>query len=180
MRDQLDAVTMRADKFPSGQKDNSSPELEFRMASLADTILLSALHDLCFKPILNEPWTPDTFAQLIAMPGTTALIAIRHEDLATVGFLIFRVAADECEIISLGVDPGARRQAVATRLLAHIYGHIQAAGAARVFLEVAADNSAARSFYQNHGFIEVGVRLGYYARSGAARTDAAVLRLDLP
>ena len=52
------------------------------------------------------------------------------------------------------------------------------AGAKSLFLEVGADNTAARSLYSQTGFAEVGRRPAYYARhEGFA--DALVLRLTL-
>jgi ribosomal-protein-alanine N-acetyltransferase len=48
-------------------------------------------------------------------------------------------------------------------------------GDGEMFLEVAADNAPAIGLYQSAGFIQAGVRCGYYARSGGA-VDALVLK----
>ena len=49
-----------------------------------------------------------------------------------------------------------------------------AAGSARVFLEVAEDNAAARALYLRHGFAQVGRRPAYYRR-GQTRAAAALV-----
>ncbi len=87
--------------------------------------------------------------------------------------VLLRVAADEAEILTIGV--AARRQGLGTALMAAALAAARAQGAAAMFLEVAADNAAARGLYGNLGFAAAGQRRGYYA-NGA---DALLLRRDL-
>ena len=63
---------------------------------------------------------------------------------------------DECEILSLGVVPERRRRGIGSALLAAIGEEAGRRGGHRVFLEVAADNAAARALYSTSGFIQVG------------------------
>jgi ribosomal-protein-alanine N-acetyltransferase len=46
-------------------------------------------------------------------------------------------------------------------------------GAHEAFLEVRADNAAARAMYRSAGFAELGIRRGYY---DAGRVDAVTMR----
>lgn len=55
---------------------------------------------------------------------------------------------------------------------------LEAAGAAKVFLEVARHNTPARKLYRALGFVEVGERPDYYRHRGAP-VGALVLRRDL-
>ncbi len=87
--------------------------------------------------------------------------------------------ARESEILTLAVAPWARRQGVAKALVQAVTEEAQRRGAHAVFLEVAADNPAARDLYQGLGFIRAGLRKAYYARSGAPAADALVLRRAL-
>jgi len=48
---------------------------------------------------------------------------------------------------------------------------------AEVFLEVRADNPIARTLYRSLGFVEIGVRRGYYQPDGV---DAISMRLEVP
>ena len=133
---------------------------------------LAAIHAEAFAGPHDAPWSEAAFADLLAQPGVFAL------DSAD-GFILMRAVADEAEILTLAVRPGARRGGQGARLVGE--GVLAAAtrGAARVFLEVADDNMAARALYARAGFVEAGRRPGYYAGAGGGRRDALLLALNL-
>jgi ribosomal-protein-alanine N-acetyltransferase len=135
---------------------------------------LGALYEACFC----EPYGEPAVATLLMAPGSRALISrARVNELAQdVGFVIFRHAADEAEILSIGVVPGARRRGAGRALLAAAVEGAAAAGAAAIFLEVGEDNSAARVLYETAGFVPVGRRLNYYRRADRSRVAAIVMR----
>lgn len=122
-------------------------------------------------------------AALLAVAGTFALVAERAPEMgresatpdrAPVGLVLFRVAVDEAEILTLGVIPEARRAGVGRALLEAALENARALGAAALFLEVAADNAAAIALYQQAEFGAVGSRKDYYASAGET-VDALVL-----
>ena len=89
--------------------------------------------------------------------GQSVLLALL--DGAPAGFCAFRqTAPDEAELLNLAVDPALRRKGVALALLHELARQTQG----DMFLEVAEDNLPARRLYLKHGFIEAGVRRGYY------------------
>ncbi|MOA55905.1 ribosomal-protein-alanine N-acetyltransferase [compost metagenome] len=45
-----------------------------------------------------------------------------------------------------------------------------------VLLEVRPSNRSAVSFYQHHGYLQIGVRRGYYPAEQGAREDALVMQ----
>lgn len=137
-------------------------------ASHAD--VLAALHAAC----LEETWPAADICALLRQPGVFAALAA---DAVPVGFVLWRVAADEAEILSLGVLPTTRRHGIATALLEAVVFSLLAAGVVSLFLEVAADNRAALAFYRTHGFGEVGRRSRYYRRANERDADALVLKL---
>ena len=96
------------------------------------------------------------------------------------GFLLARAASDEAEILTLAVDPAHRRQGIARDLVTCALGACPDLGAARLFLEVAADNPAALALYDSLGFAEIGRRKRYYPRPNAAAVDAVVMRRAVP
>jgi len=93
--------------------------------------------------------------------------------------VLARCVLDEAEIISLGVLPPRRRQGHAGALMAAVAERARATGVRSLFLEVEADNVAARDLYEGLGFVRVGQRRAYYSRPGAAAADALLLRLAL-
>lgn len=138
---------------------------------------MAALHRACFTT--PPPWSADAFAALLADPLVLCLTAPQ-------ALLLVRLVAGEAEILTLAVHPDRRRQGVAQRLIAT--AHAQVAGRAdAAFLEVAADNAAARALYDRAGYRLVGTRSGYYRSAATAAVDAAamapvdalVLRRDL-
>lgn len=148
-------------------------------AGPAHAAVLATLHAACF----DDAWDEAAFAGLLATPGTRALIAIADGGAPIsvlggggppLGFVMIRQAADEVEILTIGVLPAARRGGVAALLLGGGLADARHAGAATAFLEVAVDNAAARAFYTAQGFTEVGRRARYYERA-AGRVDALIL-----
>lgn len=139
-----------------------------RIGRCRDAALLSALHGACF----DRGWDAAAFGEILAMPGAAAWSA--ETDDGPTGFIVLRQAADEAEIITVGTVPEQRRGGLAARLIRHSAGELT--GCARLFLEVAARNSAARALYARLGFNEVGRRRKYYDNGD----DALVLARSLP
>ena len=81
-----------------------------------------------------------------------------EQDGALVGYVVAWVIDDEAEILTIAVDPAARRRGVGRALV-----EAALAGTRRAHLEVRADNGAARGLYEGLGFEVVGRRAGYYA-----------------
>lgn len=136
--------------------------------------VLAALHALCFP---EEPWDAAAIASLCSPPEGFALLALRGEE--PVGFALARVAAGEGEILTIGVLPTDRRSGVGRRLVTTILETARNLGAEAVFLEVADDNSAARTLYMSNGFEPVGRRPGYYKRADGS-VAALVMRCTIP
>ena len=104
-------------------------------------------------------------ASLLRTPGTVALLDERG------AFVMVRHAGGEAELLYVGGPAGG---AAAGAWLARCSRRSSEAQAGPVFLEVAADNAAARGLYDSAGFVPCGVRPDYY---GPGR-DALVLRRD--
>jgi ribosomal-protein-alanine N-acetyltransferase len=122
--------------------------------------VLTALHAACFTAPWDQPWTERSFTDVLQMPGTGARIAALGSE--PVGFAIARVAADEAELLLIGIHPAHRRAGHGRVLLDHLVEALRAAGAARLFLEVAESNRAGTAFYRAAGFDPVGRRRKYY------------------
>lgn len=128
---------------------------------------LAAIHAECFPP--GEAWSAEAIAGLMAMPGVAALHRPGE------GFVLFRAAADEAEILTIAVRPAARRRGAGRALLAAAMAAAAEVGARRMVLEVAATNAPARALYEGAGFVMAGLRRRYYADG----TDALLLAAPL-
>ena len=129
---------------------------------------LADLHAAAFP----APWDAAAFAALLDQSGVLAIEAPG-------GFILIRTVADEAEILTLAVDPVARRRGLGARLVRDGAAAAAAGGAARLFLEVGDDNPAALALYARAGFLEAGRRPGYYARPDGPPRDALILALNL-
>jgi ribosomal-protein-alanine N-acetyltransferase len=134
------------------------------------------LHRDAFEPMGERPWTRQDMAELLAARNAGGLLLqIDGED---AGMVLWRVAADEAELLTIAVQAARRRRGAARALLQGVIQRARQQGAQRLFLEVGVDNDGARLLYAQAGFEEVGRRAGYYTRP-AGLADALVLRLAL-
>jgi ribosomal-protein-alanine N-acetyltransferase len=78
---------------------------------------------------------------------------------AVAGFCAWRqTAVDEAELLNVAVDPGMRKQGVASSLLEELRRRADGC----IFLEVAEANIAARALYRRTGWEQVSTRKDYY------------------
>jgi len=112
---------------------------------------IANLHKLCFP---NKPWSASDFADL-KKSGCEIIVSQN-------GFAVWRNVADESEIITIGVAPDARRNGIASAMLAIIEKNIKNQGVKKIFLEVASTNIAGQKLYENNGYKTVGIRPKYY------------------
>jgi [ribosomal protein S18]-alanine N-acetyltransferase len=123
----------------------------------------------------HETWTAESFAGLLATGADGRLTTL---DDTPVGLVVWRVAADEAEILTICTVPEQRRLGVGTHLMDAAIWALESMAIKRLFLEVAVDNAPAIALYRAFGFIETGRRRGYYTRPDG-RADALVMGLTL-
>jgi ribosomal-protein-alanine N-acetyltransferase len=138
-----------------------------------DLDLAAAIHAQSFAALGERGWTRQDVAELVTAPGVAGWL------IDDVGLALCRRAADEAELLTIAVLPGHRRAGHARSLLRAAIAWARTAGAGALFLEVGADNPAARALYRSEGFATVGGRKAYYRRGDAPAADAVVMRLAL-
>lgn len=136
---------------------------------------ISGLHGKLFDPA----WDANAVKVLLEHPAATSLVAVAGSPKAIIGFIIGQLAADEAEILSIGIAPNWQRAGLATGLLEGLTRAARRGEAKRIFLEVAEDNEPAIALYRKFGFEEVGRRKAYYVRPGQAAADALTMALAL-
>jgi ribosomal-protein-alanine N-acetyltransferase len=145
---------------------------EPRRAVADDAAAIAAL-DARVNP---SPWSADAVRETLARAGG---FVIAPPGASLAGFVLFAQVADECEILDIAVDPGARRHGLGARLLAVALAEAVERGARRCLLEVRASNAGAQAFYRAAGFAADGRRKDYY-RNGQGREDALLMSRELP
>ncbi|MBZ8133724.1 GNAT family N-acetyltransferase [Afifella sp. IM 167] len=154
------------------------PRISLREATPEDAAYLAAIHRGAFR----HAWTDGDFASFLSQRGVSALIAFhtgRFGSTAPAGFVLFRQAADDSEIITIAVRSAYRRRGVARKLMEEAIRRLYHDRAAALHLEVEAGNAPAVNLYRRLGFAEVGTRPAYYTGDDQARLPALVMRRQL-
>jgi len=91
------------------------------------------------------------------------------------GFAGFWMMAGEAHITNIAVREQYQRQGIGELLLISLIDLARELGAHLMTLEVRASNTAAQSLYAKYGFIQVGVRRGYYTDN---REDGVLMSIE--
>ena len=94
-------------------------------------------------------------------------------------FVMGRLVLDELEILTVACAPSHQKKGYARAVVLKLLNKAACNGGLLGFLEVAADNMPAISLYKGLGFVQVGLREGYYKRSGGGSFDALVFSKKL-
>jgi ribosomal-protein-alanine N-acetyltransferase len=147
----------------------------------ASMALVSALHLRCFsasgadKTSSREGggWSSQDLFRILASPGGFGFIAggatvsaeleTADEGSSPLGFILCRMAGEDCEVLTFGVDPKVRGAGLGSSLLEAAMICAKAMEATRMILEVALDNEPALDLYDKMGFREIGRRNAYYS-----------------
>lgn len=144
-----------------------------RPAQPSDIDGIATVHGSLF----DDAWHPEAIRKMLAAPAIDALVACFAGHVG--GFILISCAADEMEVLSIGVARTYQRKGLAGRLLRAAMDRGRQKGAIRVHLEVAAGNASAKAVYEKHGFIAIGVRRAYYALRDGGRADAIMMAKNL-
>ncbi len=88
------------------------------------------------------------------------------------GFALLR-CFDDAELIRIAVEPGLRRQGIGEQLLNDLLQEVKKRDIHDIFLEVRSGNEAAIGLYTKAGFVNAGIRKGYYSNP---TEDAIIMR----
>lgn len=136
---------------------------------------LSALVRLEAELFGADAWSEASLSADLDTPGRLVLV-VTSEVGAVVGYAVTLVVGDVADLLRIGVHPAHQRQGLASDLLDKLRGEAANEGAARMLLEVSAENPAAIEFYRVHQFVTINRRPAYY-RDG---TDALIMQRVLP
>jgi len=141
-------------------------------ASTADAEAIAAL-EAGFEPL--ERWSLKSWRQEIVAPGRLILAAKRKATGEVLGAAAYHLVDDTADLNRIMVAPTQRRLGLARLMLLGGLEWALLQGAARMMLEVRADNDAALALYRSHGFVPVATRPLYYGGT----VDALVLERSL-
>jgi N6-L-threonylcarbamoyladenine synthase/ribosomal-protein-alanine N-acetyltransferase len=141
---------------------------------------LEAIMHLETSIFVNDAWSASMMMRDLADPACYYLVAFPPERPGAIeayAGLLAPQGATEGDIQTIAVADSARGRGLGRTLMQALIGEARKRGARLVFLEVRADNPDAQRLYERLGFVEVGVRRGYYQPDNV---DAIVMRLNIP
>ena len=94
------------------------------------------------------------------------------------GYMVAMSGAEEMHLLNITVTRAQQSRGHARCMLDALAAHCAARRASTLWLEVRAGNARAQAIYRRYGFVDVGVRKGYYPAHGR-REDALVMSLDI-
>ena len=150
------------------------PPVSLLWAAPEDSRAIATMHATLFP----TAWDSDAIQALIEHPASLALVAARPGR-EILGFIIAQIAADEAEILTVGVARDQQGHGIGRQLVEGAARAAKRSEARRLFLDVADSNAAARALYDSCDFEEIGRRKAYYTLPGGAREDALLLARDL-
>lgn len=117
------------------------------------------------------PWTEGIFHDCLRYGYSSWVMEINRQVIA---YGVMSLAAQECHILNVCVDPDYQGQGIGRRLLEQLLNIARARKADTAFLEVRPTNTQALSLYFSEGFNEIGTRRNYYPAL-LGREDAVIL-----
>lgn len=122
------------------------------------------------KECFSTPWSRDSFEDMI--DNEAALYMVAEDNGYIVANCGVIIAAGEGDICNVAVDPSYRKRGIAKLLLTRVMEEASKEMAVLSFtLEVRRSNTAAISLYEKLGFVNEGIRPGFYT---SPKEDAVI------
>jgi len=142
-------------------------EYVIRPITPADIDAVWDIEKMCF----SVPWSRQSFV-LEVEKNRCARYVVAECSGTVVGYGGMWLVMDEAHITNIAVHPHFRRKGIGQSILKALMVEAHKIGIDKMTLEVRASNIAAQSLYKKLGFVEVGVRKGYY---GDNAEDAIIM-----
>lgn len=121
------------------------------------------------------PWTRGNFSDALSHQYVCCV----DQDAAGIHcYAILMPVLDEAELLTIGVATQQQRKGYGRAMLLEIMHIAHTKSLQRVYLEVRHSNAAAIALYRSVGFVEIGLRRGYY-RTALGSEDALVMACKL-
>lgn len=112
------------------------------------------------KQIFSQPWSEQGFRDALRMEQNIFLVA--EEDGIVCGYIGMYQSLDEGEITNVAVALEKRNAGVGFLLIQEAMEQARRQGIVQIVLEVRVSNASAIHLYEKCGFINCGIRKGFY------------------
>lgn len=138
-------------------------ELIIRQGEIRDAVEMAEIEKICF----SDPWSEESIISDIEHSERSFYIVAEIEG-HVVGYIGCWKIFDEGHITNVAVRPEFRRKHIAENLINVMVGVTEDENITSWTLEVRESNEPAKALYGKLGFIEAGLRKGYYSDTGEA------------
>jgi ribosomal-protein-alanine acetyltransferase len=149
-------------------------EWAIREAGVPDLEPIMAIESVVFA---NDAWTPEAMRSELGSNHTYYIVVEAAGEIVAYSGLLAPQRSTQADIQTIAVAAVARRNGLGRALMSAMIAEAAKRGARELFLEVRADNPNAQALYEQLGFEQIAVRVGYYQPDDV---DANVMKLVLP
>ncbi len=146
-----------------------APVLSPMTAAQLDAVLAIEVSAYAF------PWSRGNFVDSLAADHPSRVLHDARGEI--LGYFVAMAGVDEMHLLNITVAPAAQGRGHARFLIDALIGLCRRQRARELWLEVRASNIRARAMYERLGFLQLGVRKGYYPAPFGRREDAVVMSL---
>lgn len=147
-------------------------ELIFRKMTLQDLPDIMRIEQDAFA----TPWSEEAFRNELTNNMFAQYMAMEYKG-RVIGYAGMWIIVDEAHITNIAILSEYRGKGLGKLLLAEAQRTASFLGAVRMTLEVRASNEVAQHLYRQFGFVNAGIRPGYYSDNNE---DAIIMWADLP
>ena len=130
--------------------------LEIRPLEPVHMAEISALEQASF----TDPWSEEMILEELSAKARRYIGVFFAGRLVGYAGLFFCLTTGE--ILNIATDKKMRRQGIGTHLLQELLRLARELALTEIFLEVRRSNAAAIALYERFGFVQIGIRKGYY------------------
>ncbi|MBQ8280506.1 MAG: ribosomal protein S18-alanine N-acetyltransferase [Roseburia sp.] len=112
------------------------------------------------KKIFSQPWSEQGFVDALSMEQNIFLVA--EEEGKVCGYIGMYQSLDEGEITNVAVALEKRNAGIGRMLMQAALEEAEKHGIVQVVLEVRVSNASAIHLYEQCGFVNCGIRKGFY------------------
>lgn len=127
--------------------------------------------------VYPHPWSRGNFLDSLYSSYETWTLRDAHGALA--GYFLMMYAVDEAHLLNITVRRGLHGRGLGRLQLDKVSALARERGMRSVLLEVRPSNLRALAVYKRYGYVQIGIRKGYYPAADNTREDAIVMRLEL-
>ena len=156
----------------NGEANDRPEKLKVKLVPLTEEHMEAVME--IERDLFTQPWRVEDFKRLIGKTEAINLAALAEKKV--VGYSCCWVVIETAELGNIAVARQYQGRSVARALLEATVKACRKRKVSSLFLEVRSSNRRAIELYNRYGFVQIGIRHGYYSHPVE---DALIMKLEL-